>query len=54
MFVNASTRFNDAGELGLGAELALSTQKLHVRGPMTLRDLTTYKWVIAGDGHIRA
>lgn len=53
LFVNASTRFNDAGELGLGAELALSTQKLHVRGPMTLRDLTTYKWVIEGDWHVR-
>jgi len=54
VFVNASTRFNDAGELGLGAELGQSTQKLHVRGPMTLRDLTTYKWVVQGEGHVRA
>jgi glutamate-5-semialdehyde dehydrogenase len=54
LFVNASTRFNDAGELGLGAELGQSTQKLHVRGPMTLRDLTTYKWVVQGDWHVRA
>jgi glutamate-5-semialdehyde dehydrogenase len=53
VLVNASTRFNDAGELGLGGELALSTQRLHVRGPVTLRDLTTYKWVVEGDGHIR-
>lgn len=54
VFVNASTRFNDAGQLGLGAELGQSTQKLHVRGPMTLRDLTTYKWVVQGEGHVRA
>jgi glutamate-5-semialdehyde dehydrogenase len=53
VLVNASTRFNDAGELGLGGELALSTQRLHVRGPVTLRDLTTYKWVVEGDGHVR-
>lgn len=54
VLVNASTRFNDAGELGLGGELALSTQRLHVRGPVTLRDLTTYKWVVEGAGHVRA
>jgi len=53
VFVNASTRFNDAGHLGLGAEIALSNQKLHARGPITLRELTTYKWVIEGDGHVR-
>ena len=53
VFVNASTRFNDGGQLGLGAEVAVSTQKMHVRGPMALRELTTYKWVIEGRGHIR-
>ncbi|MCC6616535.1 MAG: glutamate-5-semialdehyde dehydrogenase [Anaerolineae bacterium] len=53
VFVNASTRFNDGGQLGLGAEIAVSTQKLHARGPMGLDELTTYKWVIVGDGQIR-
>jgi glutamate-5-semialdehyde dehydrogenase len=53
VFVNASTRFNDGSQLGLGAEIAVSTQKLHARGPMALRELTTYKWVIEGDGQIR-
>jgi glutamate-5-semialdehyde dehydrogenase len=53
VFVNASTRFNDGGQLGLGAEAAVSTQRLHVRGPMGLRELTTYKWVVEGDYHIR-
>jgi glutamate-5-semialdehyde dehydrogenase len=53
VFVNASTRFNDGGQLGLGAEIAVSTQKLHVRGPMALRELTTYKWVVEGEGHVR-
>jgi glutamate-5-semialdehyde dehydrogenase len=53
VYVNASTRFTDGGQLGLGAEVAISTQRLHARGPMALRELTTYKWVIFGDNHIR-
>lgn len=53
VFWNASTRFNDGGQLGLGAEVAVSTQRLHVRGPMGLRELTTYKWVATGDYHVR-
>lgn len=54
VYVNASTRFTDGTELGLGAEVAVSTQRLHARGPMALRELTTYKWVIVGDNHVRA
>jgi glutamate-5-semialdehyde dehydrogenase len=51
--VNASTRFTDGEEFGFGAEIGISTQKLHARGPMGLRELTTYKYVIYGDGQIR-
>ena len=53
VYVNASTRFTDGGEFGLGCEMGISTQKLHARGPMGLKELTTYKYVIKGDGHIR-
>lgn len=53
VYVNASTRFSDGGEFGFGAELGISTQKLHARGPMGLREMTTYKYKIYGDGQIR-
>ncbi len=53
VFVNASTGFNDGFEFGLGAELAISTNKFHARGPMGLRELTSYKWVVLGEGHTR-
>ena len=53
MYVNASTRFTDGSEFGMGAEIGISTDKLHARGPMGLEELTTYKYVIHGTGQIR-
>ena len=53
VYVNCSTRFTDGGEFGLGCEMGISTQKLHARGPMGLRELTSYKYLITGNGHIR-
>ena len=50
---NASTQYADGGEFGMGAEIGISTQKLHARGPMALPELTSYKWVVRGDGQIR-
>ncbi|MDD2252024.1 MAG: glutamate-5-semialdehyde dehydrogenase [Dehalococcoidales bacterium] len=53
VFANASTRFNDGAQLGLGAELGISTQKMHARGPLGLKEITSYKWIVFGHGHIR-
>jgi glutamate-5-semialdehyde dehydrogenase len=53
VIVNASTRFNDGGELGLGAEIGISTDKFHARGPCGLKELTSYKYVVQGSGQVR-
>ena len=53
VYVNVSTRFTDGGEFSLGCEMGISTQKLHARGPMGLDELSTYKYVVTGDGQIR-
>ena len=53
VYVNASTRFTDGGEFGMGAEIGNSTQKLHARGPIAVRELCTFKYVVQGDGHVR-
>jgi glutamate-5-semialdehyde dehydrogenase len=53
VYVNASTRFTDGGEFGMGAEIGNSTQKLHARGPIGLRELCTFKYLVTGDGHVR-
>ncbi len=53
VYVNTSTAFTDGAEFGLGAEIGISTQKMHARGPMALEALTTIKWIIEGDGQIR-
>jgi glutamate-5-semialdehyde dehydrogenase len=53
VYVNVSTAFTDGAQFGLGAEIGISTQKLHARGPMGLAELTTYKWLIEGEGQTR-
>ena len=54
VYMNASTAVTDGGQFGLGAEIGISTQKLHVRGPFALEGLTSYKYVVRGDGQVRA
>jgi glutamate-5-semialdehyde dehydrogenase len=53
VYANASTAFTDGAQFGLGAEIGISTQKLHARGPMALREMTSYKWLIKGNGTVR-
>ena len=53
VYANASTRFTDGGQFGMGAEIGISTQKFHARGPMALREISSYKWCIRGNGQVR-
>ena len=53
VYANTSTAFTDGGQFGMGAEIGISTQKLHARGPMALPELTSYKWVVRGSGQVR-
>ncbi len=54
LYVNTSTAFTDGAQFGMGAEIGISTQKLHARGPMALNELTSYKWIVLGNGQIRS